>query len=275
MNLDYKYLFAIFLALVSLAATIWFAFFPPSTKSLTLTIASKSTLKTVSESKVPDLKVFVDETELKYPALTVLKLHNNGTIPVRSDDFESNIKILLDNGARPIRATAVETTPDWLKVIVAIDDSQVQIEPLLLNPGDSVTLNILSDGLPSSITTLSRVAGLSSITVQNEEKTNQTITAFFLFSAAFIIAIPMSALYSLLLEQEGIRLPLIFNISRRLWLTTVIVLVFILVALASSAAELLGVNTWWMQILIIYVTIALAIPTTKLLNHHPKESYIE
>jgi hypothetical protein len=74
MKIDLKYFFALMLSIAGLSATIWYSYLPPTAKSLTLDVLSKSSLSKVSNSELPGLKIFFDEKEMNNPALTVVTI---------------------------------------------------------------------------------------------------------------------------------------------------------------------------------------------------------
>src|SRR5690606_10967548 len=125
---------------------------------LSLTILSQSLLNVAGESEIEGLKITIDEKEIAEPALIVLKVENDGIIPIRSDDFESDLEIILEGDINLIRASVIQTRPEWIKPSILTKDSIISIASMLLNPNESITVNILTEGLPTLIETRSRIA---------------------------------------------------------------------------------------------------------------------
>src|SRR5690606_28861479 len=115
MKFDFKYTIALFVSIVGASVSIWYANVPATEKSLSLTILSQSLLNVAGESEIEGLKITIDEKEIAEPALIVLKVENDGIIPIRSDDFESDLEIILEGDINLIRASVIQTRPEWIK----------------------------------------------------------------------------------------------------------------------------------------------------------------
>jgi len=269
MKIDWKYIFAVILGIAGLAATIWYANLPPAAKSLVLNILSKSSLSTIRESELPGLKIYVDEIQLQKPALTVLTLSNNGTTPVRSDDFEGDFEILIGNEANIIRTSVAKTTPEWLNPIVYLENSRIHIKPILLNPEDSITLNILSNGIPESISSRIRIAGVNGVPVVDSSTTKPNkINAYIMLIFSFFTAIPTMGLVLI----SGPIPPTIIIVRRRLTISLMMVSFMACVGLAMTSLEILGVNVFWKQMMFVYAIIFSSIPFAFWLNKFPSKS---
>lgn len=269
MKIDLKYYFAVILSIAGLSATIWYANLPSAAKSLTLNILSKSPLSTISESVVPGLKIFVDEAELERPALTVLTIRNNGTDPIRSDDFEGDIEILMGNEVQLIRANVIKTQPDWLKPTVALLDSQINIKPVLLNPEDSITINILSDGFPESISSRARIAGVKNVLIVDSATAKPSkVKTYVLLVVSFFVAIPTMGI---LFFWGELWFPPVLSVSRRMCLAILAALSLTYIGLVMSSVERLGINAFWKQMIFVYVILVLSIPFALWLKRCPPE----
>jgi len=270
MKIDLKYFFAIILSVAGLAATFWYANLPPESKSLTATIISKSALSAVKESELPGLKIFVDDTQLKLPALTVLKIRNDGSTPIRAADYENDIVILFGEAVQPIRANVVNTQPDWLKPLIDLHKSQINLKPIMLNPEDSITINILTNGFPESITARSRIAGLKNVLVADSATTKTSdLLAYLMLGASFILAIPAAGLLGC---YKGVRPPLVLHMSRRLWVAATLAVLIPAVWLVMSAVEWLGISTYWKQMMVVYLIMIVSSPFAFWLKRLPPKA---
>lgn len=264
---DLKYIAAILIGIAGLTATIWYANAPITSKSLSLSIKSISPLNIVGETELPGLKILVDDKEVIEPALTVLILENNGATPVRSSDFESDIEILLGKEVQPIRAAVVSSRPEKLVASLSVTNSRVLLEPLLLNLEDNVTINILSNGLPKTLDTTSRIAGIKEIElIESADSKKENIRAFILITAAFLVAIPTICLFSPTKPWP----PVIVPVRRRLWLCVVLALMVFAIGLAVFGLDLIGIDSGWRQLFSIYAIFILAIPLAYWLHIDPE-----
>jgi len=264
MKFDYKYIIALFLSFIGIALTIWYANVPTDSKSLSMNVLSKGLLNVVGESKINGLKVFIDDYEINKPALTVLTLKNTGTVPIRSTDFESDIVIIIDETVKLIRASVIKSEPEWLNATISVKESKAYFSPVLLNPNESVTINIFSEGLPKSVSTRSRIAGIKEIITDESEKVkkNQTLSLIKL-GGAFLTAISLVSIYSNLSFTSKSR----STINKPTLFTVVIILTLVVQFLMFSAIEdLLGIEGFWEQIFSFFVMVILASPLSSLLN---------
>lgn len=261
MKVDFKYILVLIISIVGVSLTIWYANKPPSIKSLSLKIDSKSLINAVGEQDIPGLKIFIDKNEIENPALTVLTIKNNGSIPIRSADFESDIEIILEENTQLIRATVIKTHPEGLKVTARVNKSNAYISPLLLNPEESVTISLISQGLPNAVNTRSRIAGVSKIAI-DEPKINHVIS-YFKLVLAFIVSIPFVALYS---PTNPIPKTTII-LNRRTWFMVVIILLAVAQFLTFTAIEdIFGFESFWKLMGSLFVVLLLALPLSLRLN---------
>lgn len=73
---------------------------------------------------------------------------NNGSIPIASDDFDSPIEVSFKNNPKFLRAHVSGASPEHLPVHVNIEGGLLAISPLLLNPKDEFTIEILLENMP-------------------------------------------------------------------------------------------------------------------------------
>lgn len=266
MKVDYKYLFALLVGVIGVSLTIWYANKPPSTKSLSLRLDSKNLINAAGNQDISGLKIFIDKKEIENPSLTILTIRNNGSIPIRSSDFESDIAILLEEDTQLIRATVIKTHPEDLKVSVKVEKSNAYISPLLLNPEESLTLSLVSEGLPGSISTKSRIAGISNIEI-DEPKNSHAISYIKLLSA-FVVAIPLVALYGPTTPVPKPTTPL----NRRTWFMVVMILVSVVQLLTFDAVEdIFGFDDFWKLMCSLFVVLLLALPFSLKLNQQKSD----
>jgi len=268
MKFDWKYVLGTFLAIGGLFATIWYANIPPSLKSISLTVVSKSALNNLGDSNLKGLEVSFEGEPLESPYLTVLQLQNDGTVPIRSSDFESPINILFKPKVKLVRAPVVEVFPDWLKPKTQIEESIIEVQPLLLNPDEGLTISVLSDGFPGVIETQSRIAGIRSVNVHSgRDNSRGTIITYLMFGAAFIVAIPAAALQAKVYPwpDKSVR------ISRRTWMLAMIALGFTAVMLFLKGLDSFSVDAWWLELALVYLLLIVASPFAAWLNRGDKD----
>lgn len=86
-------------------------------------------------------------------------MRNSGNSPILSSDFDGPIEVAFGTSVDLLDVAVEDAEPGHLTPTVNILTRIVRIEPLLLNPGDSFVLTILSDGATEP-EVLARIAGV-------------------------------------------------------------------------------------------------------------------
>lgn len=81
-------------------------------------------------------------------SLLSLGLANNGRVPITSQDFEGPVVISFKGESVLLKAIVARTNPDNLIALARIEKNKLILEPLLLNPGDGILVEVLIE--PSS-----------------------------------------------------------------------------------------------------------------------------
>lgn len=129
------------------------------------------------------IKIYFDDEEIEQVHLVEVKIENTGNVPVLSEDFEEPLMVELGEDAHPLTAEVTETKPADLNVKAVAYKTGAVIAPLLLNPGDAITLKIFARNLKNEARISHRVVGISEIedtSSQRSEKARElTLSQFF------------------------------------------------------------------------------------------------
>jgi hypothetical protein len=121
------------------------------------------------------LNVFLGDEPVKNFAISRIEVVNAGGAPIVSADFESSIFIDYRNVDKIYYAEV--RGPEGLRPAIAVQDSRVVIEPLLLNPGDRFVIeagvDLTRQDSQLNIAALGRIAGVPEIEVSEIEKSKQ------------------------------------------------------------------------------------------------------
>lgn len=131
---------AVVLAVIAILVTIIIYWLQRNKKELVLEIIANTKLLADTNSQI---KVFFGETQIKNPSILILKLTNTSKAAIGANDFETpfvftcpKAKILEVNSNSIIKN---------LQLKHQSSETEITIEPLLLNPKDSFTIKILLD----------------------------------------------------------------------------------------------------------------------------------
>ncbi|CAN7503107.1 hypothetical protein LJR038_000659 [Acidovorax sp. LjRoot38] len=188
MSLLKKYLLTGTVVTVAAAFVIfgWQVYLERTSKSLSGRVISQSPLQPDSTSTLPGLKVTVDGIPLEKPYLTVIEIRNSGTRHIQASDFEADIELRINSEARVVRAQVATIQPEDLDLKISGEQKSIKIKPLLLNPGDSFSLSILSAGDKPVFTPRARIAGVGKLEL-DEVSTKKQVSGSQFLAAVFAV----------------------------------------------------------------------------------------
>ncbi len=140
-------------------------------KSLTYEIVWRSPLLNVRGAARRKLEVRYEGNPVEDAELVLLRIWNNGHLPINASEFLSGMSIKLNPTAEVIAVGITETEPgdleDRLKgrpLLTKVDQNTVEITPFLLNPEDAITVQLVVRKSIGKITVEGHVQGITRIT---------------------------------------------------------------------------------------------------------------
>jgi hypothetical protein len=100
--------------------------------------------------------------------LLELRLANRGNTPILPTDYIEPVTIRFPEHVGILSAEVAHTKPDNLKVELLLD-GLLELQPILLNDGDSVTIRFLLAGAGGQFTVTGRIAGVNRIEEEARE----------------------------------------------------------------------------------------------------------
>ncbi|MFW5836903.1 MAG: hypothetical protein ACOCVM_02770 [Desulfovibrionaceae bacterium] len=110
----------------------------------------------------PSLTLSVDGKPLEDPYLTTLVLRNTGNIPIIKDDYDAPVGIEIQNDATIVQSR-FQLHPEDMNTKVSHSDKALTITPSLMNPGDLVVIQVLTEGGEPEFEIEGRIEGISKI----------------------------------------------------------------------------------------------------------------
>ena len=101
-------------------------------------------------------------------SLLVLRIVNDGTIPVTSSDFEEPLSFSFGDDAIILSAEITDVVPRTLKPTLDVDKNHIVLRPLLLNSRDTVSIKLLFTQYAGSIQPYGRIVGVNEVTKVSE-----------------------------------------------------------------------------------------------------------
>jgi hypothetical protein len=138
-------------------------FFQRRRKRLSYQLVSKTALLTRSEEIAGRLSVRFESREVHNVFLKVIRIKNHGNVPIESKDFETPLALSFGSDAEVLSVAVVDQRPDDLTPALNSNGGSCFLAPLLLNPGDYVTVKILVSGTESQTNVAGRVVGVTKV----------------------------------------------------------------------------------------------------------------
>ncbi len=119
------------------------------------------------------MRITYGDVTVGQPRLLVLAIGNVGNVPVVADDFETPLRVEIGR-SRLLDATVSRARPTDLPVSLSHGEGRLELQPLLLNPGDSIELQCLLDGPLDArdIVPGGRISGISSLPLLSVPRTS-------------------------------------------------------------------------------------------------------
>jgi len=124
-------------------------------------LPSESTSLIVDRSDISQLTILYNDVKVEDPRITTIECSNNGRFPITPNDFIEPITI--SGEVKVLSAVVAKVNPEGLKPLVNFTGNQVIIQPLLLNGGDTFSINLLTDGKYTYPKMSARITGVKEI----------------------------------------------------------------------------------------------------------------
>ncbi|WP_017449563.1 hypothetical protein [Vibrio parahaemolyticus] len=160
-------------------------------KNITLTALSRNMILSPSMD-IDGLEINYKGTPLTTLNQTKFLVENTGSKSLRESDVVSPLKIKVDESVKILDAFVENKVPQNIEVDVQPYNSYVEISFSLLNPSDTMVLNILTNTNDVEFTATARIAGVSEIEYLNEPPKTLTMWAILwipvcMFSAVLVL----------------------------------------------------------------------------------------
>lgn len=148
-------------------------------------------------TKDEDFQILFKDKEVEEPWIYNITIENTGEQPILNEDFAKPLTIDFEESTSVIKATIIEASNRdlWDEFLgkSSIDGTVLSIEDILLNQGESITLNIFTEGAAGNINYNQRTIGLSNFILKNTvsenvEKIKKQMQIIFVIAIAVIIA---------------------------------------------------------------------------------------
>ncbi|MBM4467396.1 MAG: hypothetical protein FJ014_17880 [Chloroflexi bacterium] len=172
----------------------------------------------VGENANEKVQMYYDSQPVSYAGLIAIQIENAGNREITPEQWEFPLSIQFEQDVIAAYAYVSDSKPAGLRPVMSVDNNTLTVEPLLLNPGDSFTLNAIQfimsydterllrlNFIPSQFRVIARIRGVD-ITVtsggalyslSSALRSSLTIGLFFL-PVAFIGAWAFAQVWQLI-----------------------------------------------------------------------------
>jgi hypothetical protein len=165
-KLDWKFFSTFAVSIFAIAISLYLPRAELTAHELTMTLVSSWELQPPSGPRFQDLQVILDGDKIENPFVSSIKITNTGSKPVASADFESPMVLTTEKPARLVTARLAGSTPKGIPVELQIADGKIKILPFLSNPGDEITIALVTSGKPV-VQPTARIAGIKEVIVED------------------------------------------------------------------------------------------------------------
>ena len=169
MQFDWKFFVTLAIAIAGVAAPVWIWQADLSSKALSLTVKSTVELQPKGVDKLDGIQLLVDGKSLDSPYVSVLELSNSGSKPIVTSDFEGPVRISTASPSSLLKVRTTSPTPLSLEPSVSLAEGVISLQPLLLNPGDTIRIIVVAGNSKPMFAARARVAGVAEINIVDEQ----------------------------------------------------------------------------------------------------------
>lgn len=143
-------------------------------KALSYDITSLTPLLEVEDEVKGKVQILFEGKLVQDVHLAMVKIINSGNMPIVPADYVRPVSLNFGEEAQILATDVIETNPDNLHVSWSVESTKVELVPLLLNGGDSITFKVLVSQ-SGEISVDGRIVGVKEITARRAQNTYQKL----------------------------------------------------------------------------------------------------
>ncbi len=183
----------------AIAVTISLWYLNQHRKELSYMVLEKHPVLNLKGAARNQLDIQFDGHSISDAYLIVVRIFNRGRLPINVNDYQTALFVGLHPGAEILAASVIETGPadleDRIKakkpeasLIDRIEERRIFLTPVLLNEGDSITVQLLARNTAGAVTVHGHIEGVKRILCWRERRIWPKVCTY---SGAIIMAFAM------------------------------------------------------------------------------------
>jgi hypothetical protein len=162
-RLDWKFLVGLLVALAGVIVPVLLWQFDLSSKELTVKLESSTNLSPTGLANEDRVQITVAGNHVDKPTLSTIEIKSTGSRPISTADYEAPLKVSVAPPSKLVSARLARTDPLGLPAKIRVESNVILLEPLLLNPNDTLKVVVVTaDGIPTFEPT-ARIAGIRNV----------------------------------------------------------------------------------------------------------------
>ena len=166
--------------LVTVALGFWLDYLNKPVKALTCDVITAGPLVSVEDNVSNRIQIVFDHVPVPNVKFAVVKIANPGNIPIDKSDFERPLSLRFGDGTAKsniLTAQLLNTHPNNLGATYKISGDTVTLDPLLLNPSDTITVKVIYTGQSENMNLDARIVGVSEVTGTDPSREQKAVFA--------------------------------------------------------------------------------------------------
>ena len=144
-------------------------------KKLSYKILSRTPLLNIQGKNKWDIQILFDKKPVDDVDLIEFEIFNSGHQEIKPNDYEYPISFDFGENTLILSAEKSEVNPVSLQPSIRIEGTKVVLDPILLNPEDSIVIKMLVSRYENKQTPNVRIAGIKDIKDEWESSRNRNI----------------------------------------------------------------------------------------------------
>jgi hypothetical protein len=104
------------------------------------------------------------------PTFVILRVYNSGKISITPSDFIRPIIFMFGAATEIINAEILETEPDNMGAKISVSKNSIELQPLLMNSGDSIDISTIVTSFDENVIIDGRVVDIKTIKLLDKKK---------------------------------------------------------------------------------------------------------
>lgn len=164
-----------------------------SKKLISYQVVSNAPIATLNKTLQNKVTIQISGQPVNNARQVVLTLRNQGNAAVKPVDYDKPMKFVFD-GSKVVGSDILDTYPPELKnsinatTFIQVGTDSVELEKILLNPKDIITLTILLDGDYKQLDVSGRVTDGQIVKYVESVRSSESLTELLYFAIKYALA---------------------------------------------------------------------------------------